>query len=140
MILISTLWSLDKFTHLVHMAGSDLLKCFLDGVFAQVIQITPSETFGSSLAWHGELAAWEKTLMTPHTNAHEVYLIERAKYLGIAIPNDPTTCLDVGTHISSSFTNMSTPTGIIPAISVAANSPCQAREDPKVSDGVIWMT
>jgi len=37
MILISTLWSLDKFTHLVHMAGSDLLKCFLDGVFAQVI-------------------------------------------------------------------------------------------------------
>ena len=118
MILVSTPWSFDTFTHLVDMVGSDLLKSFLDGIFAQVNRISSSTSFESSRAMYGELGAWETTFTTPHTNAHEVYLIERAKYPAVTVRNDPTKRLDVGTHISSSFTDRSTPTGTIPGISV----------------------
>ena len=118
MILISTPWSFDKFTHLVDMTGSDLLKGFLDGVFAQVSQISPSTSFESSRATYGELAAWETTFTTPHTDAHEVYLIERARYCTSAASNDPTKHLDIGTRTSGSFTDKSIPTSTIPTISI----------------------
>ena len=118
MILVSMPWSFYPFAHLVDMVGSDLLKSFLDGVFTQVNQISSSTSFEFSCAMYSELAAWEKTFTTPHTNAHEVYFIERAKYPTLAVRNDPTKRLNVGTQVSSSFTDRSTPTGTIPTISI----------------------